>query len=287
MPAWVLWTTGTLAVVVAAAVATAAYGTQQWRLETDDVRSRIDDARRPPAVVRFGAADLAGLPAPVQRYLGAVLVDGQPVIIAARFSQEGEFLLDEAAQRWAPFRATHLATTAPPAFDWDARMRMAPGLAVRVRDAYVDGEGWLRAAVLGLFTVAAESGTPELNEGELMRYLAEAVWYPTVLLPGQGVTWEPVDASMARARLSYGRTSVALNFRFGADGLIAEVAAGRRYRLVGGTSVPTPWRGRFTGYGVRSGMRVPLEGEVEWVLPQGPQPYWRGRLTEVSYELAR
>ena len=37
----------------------------------------------------------------------------------------------------------------------------------------------------------------------------------------------------------------------------------------------------------RDGMRVPLDGEVEWILPEGPRPYWRGHLQDIRFELAR
>jgi hypothetical protein len=34
-------------------------------------------------------------------------------------------------------------------------------------------------------------------------------------------------------------------------------------------------------------MRVPLDGEVAWLLPEGPKPYWRGRIAEIDYEFAQ
>lgn len=34
-------------------------------------------------------------------------------------------------------------------------------------------------------------------------------------------------------------------------------------------------------------MRVPMEAEVAWLLPEGPLPYWRGRITKLSYEFAQ
>ena len=34
-------------------------------------------------------------------------------------------------------------------------------------------------------------------------------------------------------------------------------------------------------------MYVPLEGEVAWLPPEGAKPYWRGRITAISYEFAR
>jgi hypothetical protein len=163
---------------------------------------------------------------------------------------------------------------------------MAPGVPVLVRDAYAGGEGILKASVLGLFTVADLKGTPELAEGELLRYLAEACWFPTALLPSQGVRWEGVDATRARAAFTDGATTVWLEFRFGPDGLVSSIYTPARPRTVGTANVPTPWQGRWTASAARNGMRVPSEGEVEWLLPEGPQVYWKGRTSKVSYVFA-
>ena len=78
-----------------------------------------------------------------------------------------------------------------------------------VRDAYASGAGVFRAAAFGVVRLAELRGAPELAHGELMRYLAEAPWYPTALLPGQGVRWEPIDDVSARASLTDGATTVA------------------------------------------------------------------------------
>jgi hypothetical protein len=120
-------------------------------------------------------------------------------------------------------------------------------------------------------------GTGDIAAGELMRYLAETPWYPTALLPGQGVVWSGIDDQSAKATLTDGSVLVDLTFRFGADDLIASIRAEARGRTVGGRIVPTPWEGRWSGYARQGGMLVPMTGEVAWVLPQGDKPYWRGR----------
>ena len=176
---------------------------------------------------------------------------------------------------------------ARPGFDWDGRIAMVPGLTVRVHDAYAAGEGLLHASLLGLVTLADIRGTPETAQGELMRFLAEAAWYPTALLPSQGVRWEPLSDSSARASLTDGATTVSLQFSFNAEGLIDSVYAEARARTVNGGIVHTPWQGRFWNYERRNGMRVPLEGEVAWLLPEGPKPYWRGRTVRLEYEFAQ
>ena len=32
-------------------------------------------------------------------------------------------------------------------------------------------------------------------------------------------------------------------------------------------------------------IHVPLAGEVAWLLPDGPVPYWRGRITDLVYRV--
>ena len=72
-------------------------------------------------------------------------------------------------------------------FVWHARIQMLPGLDVRVHDAYVAGEGLLDPNILGLFTLLDMRGSGEIGRGELMRFFAEAAWYPSALLPSQEV----------------------------------------------------------------------------------------------------
>lgn len=149
----------------------------------------------------YDAREIEDLPPPVRRYFRAVLQDGQPIVGGVRLSQEGQFRRSDSEDRWRPFKATQVFTTRPPGFDWDARIRMAPGVTAFVHDAYVAGEGMLHAKALSLITVADVHGTTAAAEGELLRYLAEAAWYPTALLPSQGVRWEAMDGSAARATL--------------------------------------------------------------------------------------
>ena len=120
-----------------------------------------------------------------------------------------------------------------------------------------------------------------------MRFFAEAAWYPTALLPSQGVRWEAVDDRSARATLEEGDISLTMLFTFDERGLIETVRAEARGRAVDGEVVPTPWRGRFWDYEERGGMLVPMSGEVAWLPPEGEKPYWRGHITEIHYEFAR
>ena len=54
--------------------------------------------------------------------------------------------------------------------------------------------------------------------------------------------------------------------------------------MVDGKTVTAPWQGRYWRYAMQGGMRVPQEGEVAWLLPEGEKPYWRGSTVSSSYE---
>lgn len=262
------------------------WGETRWRSETRTLRAQLEAARRPPPGRAFDPRELEGLPAPVRRYFFAVLPDQSPLITAVTLTQTGTFNLSETAEKWMPFTATQRIITQRPGFDWDARITMLPGLWVRVHDAYVAGEGRLHAAIYGLVTQADVQGTGELARGELMRFFIEAPWYPTALLPSQGVVWSPVDEHSANATLKDGEHTVTLLFRFNADGLIESAFATARSRGIGAEAVSMPWQGRFWNYAVRDGVRVPLEAEVEWLTPAGPKPYCRAKLTTLACEFA-
>ena len=276
------------ALILAAVIIIAVlYGAAGWESGTRDLRARLEASREPVVPKTYDPRELEGLPEPVKRYFRSVLQAGQPMVTAVSVEHEGTFNMSESGEKWLRFTSMQRVIVRRPGFDWDGRISMAPGLTVRVHDSYVAGQGILHAALFGLVPVADVRGTPEVARGELMRFLAEAAWYPTALLPSQGVRWEAVDHASARATLRDGPTSVTLLFRFDGDGPIASIRAEARGRTVGGRVIPTPWEGCWRHSELRQGMRIPLEGEVAWILPQGPKPYWRGRITKVDYEFAQ
>jgi hypothetical protein len=221
------------------------------------------------------------LPAPVARFLARSLTDGQPAVTSARVEQTGEFRLGAA---WYPFRATQRFTVESAGFVWDARIAMSPVTPVLVRDSYVAGLASMRGEFAGLYPLVNQSHRPELDSGALQRFLAEAVWFPTALLPRTNLKWEPLDDRSARATLTDQHTTVSLEFRFNNDGDVAEIFAPDRYAENDGHYEPKPWLVRCAAYEVHQGMRIPITCEVFWVESTGPQAYWRGRIAAVTYQ---
>jgi hypothetical protein len=280
---WVLVVIAGLALAYASA---SAFGAWQWANTTRGLVARLDAGRILPAVTRYHETELERLPAPVQRYFRAVLTDGQPIVTAVTLTQSGVFNLGKTADQWKAFTANQRFTTARPGFVWNANITMLPGVPVRVVDAFIAGEGLLRPTILGLYSMGTVQGTGEIARGELLRHFAESVWFPTALLPSQGVVWQAVDDTSAQATMTDGPISVTMLFIFEADGLISTIHVEGRATTVGTETVLMPWECRMSNYQTRDGMRVPLTGEVLYITPQGEKPYFKGTIETIVYDFA-
>ena len=219
---------------------------------------------------------------PVSRYLTNA-VHSTRRIVAATIEHKGEMRLGLHGSRWHPFTATERFTTGRPRFEWHARIHLAPLLNIDVRDAYVIGAGETRATLFGI-PIVNQYGTRQLNEGALQRYLAEAVWFPTALMPGPTLTWDALDRHNAVASICDRRATTSLLFRFNDEDEVSDILSPARYRATNEGFVLTPWAVRCRDYFDVDGVRIPRYCEVEWLLPEGPLTYWRGEATRVQYE---
>ncbi|AKU09712.1 DUF6544 family protein [Haloferax gibbonsii] len=250
-------------------------------LQREHAETTTDDSGNGEAL---DEADLSDLPAPVRRYLERVLSDESRRVQSVRIRQTGAFRLGDADSPWKSMTATQHYTVDPPGFVWDARIDLAPFLPIRVVDAFVSGSGSLEAKLLSVVTVADAPRSPELDEGELARYLSEMVWFPTAFLPGHGVRWEPRNDRSARATLAHRGSTTTVVFHFDENDEVARVTADRWRDTGDGEYERCPWTGQFSDYREVNGVRVPAAAEVAWNLPWVDLPYWRVTIDDVEYD---
>jgi hypothetical protein len=275
---------GAIALAAASAVGIAG---RRWRDDTERLADRLTRGAVGADAATVSFAELAGLPKPVQRYFRRVLIEGLPCIETARIVQTGTFNLGHKRDDWHDYDATQTYRVRSPGYVWDARIHLGPFADVSVRDAYVAQRGTMRAAVLSLVDMVNDSDTHELNEGALQRYLAEAVMFPTALLPSGGVSWSPIDETHAWATLVDGGATARLQFEFADTGEVAAVSSGSRYRSQDHHYVSTPWGGRFRRYETAYAMRVPSEADVYWVIDGTARTYLTLSVRSFRYGFAR
>lgn len=263
-----------------------AFGAWRWSVASGELLAKLDAGRVPPTISRYHATELEDLPTSVQRFFRAALTDGKPIVTAVTLTQNGLFNMSATADQWKPFTATQQFTTARPGFVWNANITLFPGMPASVVDAFIAGNGLLRPTILGLFGLGTLQGTGEIARGELLRYFAESVWFPTALLPSQGVVWQAADDTSAQATMTDGPISVTMLFRFGTDELITSVYVEGRATTGGTATVLMPWECRMSNTQTRAGMHVPLTGEALYITLQGKKPYFKGTIETLAYEFA-
>lgn len=210
------------------------------------------------------ADDPAACPPVVARYLKFALAGASFASHGVQIRQSGSLRADPTSRKWLPFRALHQVAVARPGFLWDAKVTLAPGIHVRVVDSFVDGAGAGKVLLQSIVPLAGKADTGPINAGSLHRLLAEAVWYPWLLFPGEHIAWRGVADDRAEATLTLEGTSVSLLFRFAATGEATGIFTPARWGSFSGRYLQLPWEGHFGEYVDHDGARVPSWGEVGW-----------------------
>lgn len=222
---------------------------------------------------------LDNLPEPVQRYMHYTGVVGKVWIDTVHLKQRGRFRLG-LDRPWMPMTAEQVYTTDPPGFVWDARFKVAGLPLLRARDSYKDGHGHMFARLAGLFKVF-DVRDEKLDQGAMLRYLNEMMWFPTAFL-GENVSWNAVDERSAEATFSDRGRSVSARLFFADEGRLTDFTA-MRYREIDGDFSLDPWSTPITDYGTLAGLNLPVRGQGVWNLPSGDLPYVQIEITSIEY----
>ncbi|MFC4597243.1 DUF6544 family protein [Cohnella hongkongensis] len=226
-----------------------------------------------------GEERLERLPPAVQRWLRLSHSLERAPLSLATISQEG-VLRTRPEGRWMPFRAEQHSVIGSPSFIWKAKIRAAPGLSIYGRDLYRNRAADMLIRLMGVFTVGHARG-PEIDQGSLVRYLAEIVWYPPAALSSH-IVWESVGRDAAKAVITDGSISAEGTFYFQESGLPVRFEA-QRYKEAGGTCTLEEWSVRMGAYKKFQGILLPSQVEVGWNLRTGPFQWLRLEVKEARF----
>lgn len=268
-------------VALGAAYAFAAYGPRSVRAQM--AREVAEGLARQTAQPALTEADLAPLPAPVQRYLRFCGVVGRPRVQAARFRFRGG-LRGGPDQPWMPIVADQVSF-----FDRRARL-----LHIRARRAGVPFEAYHRfvgpsatftVKLASLFTITDARG-PEMDRSETVTFLDDMALFAPATLVSPALRWEPVDDRVARVTFTEGGQSVRAELRFDAEGRLVDlVSEDRALASRDGTSFRAArWSTPVHEYGAFGPLRLPVRAGAVWHLPEGSYEYARFDLERVEYE---
>ena len=230
----------------------------------------------------FLMGDVKSLPSPVRRYFQYALKDGQPIVGSVRIAMNGAFKMKEADQ-WIPFEANQYLSTKEPSYVWHATLRPLPYLWTEARDKFYQGRGSSENRLLSAMPISYDAGR-EADLSALARFLTEAPWFPTALLPSENLEWKPVDARSAKAVLRYNGYTVSAIFTMDERGAIVKAVTNDRFRKVKGNREPTPWTAHYRNYQEVHGMMIPRDMETEWNFIDRSFAYAKSSVTGFTYD---
>lgn len=220
----------------------------------------------------FQYSILAGLPEPVQRYFKLTLKEGQPYIQSARLQHNGQFKTGE-GKDWVNIKGEQYFTTSQPGFIWKGTTTM-----FTARDMFIKGKGRLVVSLFSIYNIVDGKGE-KFNQGELLRWLGESVWYPTNLLPDEKLKWTPIDLNTAKITFTCNGLSIFYIVSFNEIGEITQLET---KRFMGEENLET-WVGKMHNYKEINGIKVPTTIEGIWKLQTGDYNYAKFTVTKLEY----
>jgi hypothetical protein len=220
----------------------------------------------------FSVSRLEGLPEPVQRYFRLVLKEGQPHISYVRLTHEGKFKtgLDKKCMN---IKGEQYYTTDTPGYIWKGTTTF-----FTARDFYIRDKGGLIVTLLSMVNIVDESG-PSLDQGELLRWLAECIWFPTALLPSERLRWSAVDNNHSKLVFNYRALSLDFLVTFNNGGEIVEM---KTQRYMDKKRMET-WICKMHNYKWINNVKVPTQCEVSWRLATRDFAYADFKITKIEY----
>ncbi len=213
------------------------------------------------------------LPKPVKRYFEYALTDGQNYIQYAQLRHAGYFR-QKPTQKWSRITGEEYFTVNPPGFFWLGKIPWVPAV-----DQYIEGKGKLKVKLLSLIPIVNVAGEAT-NRGEFLRWLAEAVWYPTALLPSKTIAWEAIDEHTAKIIYKDEHVKAEGVFHFNKAGQITHFTT---YRYMDDERLEL-WTTHCKDYRPIHGMQVPFYAEVSWNLTEGDFCYAKFHVEDLQYD---
>ncbi len=223
--------------------------------------------------------DITHLPPVVQRWLERSQIIGKEWIKTVHLHQKGQMRTTPDGA-WMPVQAEQYFTTDPPGFVWIADVKMMKILHLSGIDTYYNSKGHMLIKALSLVPVVNASG-PETDQGTMLRYLAEMIWFPSAAL-NYYISWKEIDKKSAKAIMTYGNNTVSGIFYFNSDGDMISFEADRYYDRKEGATLER-WYIENTAYGERAGIRMPVASEVTWKLKEGDFTWYKLEISAVDY----
>lgn len=265
-------TLANLVLLVAVAYGAFAWGPFGLRADYNQRTSLALDGltAQPTSVVN--EADLAPLPAPVQRYLRFAGVVGQPRVQSFQVRMNGR-IRSAADAPWMPFTAEQYSFFNPPRRYFFMQATRA-GLPIDGLHAYDEVGASMRIKLLSMFPVVTLKGSM-LTRTETVTVLNDMAIMAPASLIDPAIHWRQIDDLQVEAVFANGPNEVRAVLVFDTTGALSNFWSDDRPALAadGVTLQQQRWSTPVGAYRSQGACRLASRGEARYAAPSGDYSY--------------
>ena len=264
--AWTDSKNGTIINIIILLVSMSALGTNQFNQLVDkEVITLFQNTKTDKALI-VGKKNISHLPEIIQRWMKNSNAIGKPTITAVRLKQKGQ-MKTKPNGKWMHFTANQYFNIETPAFVWTTKVNTIFGDHIVGRDKLVNGEGEILIKLFGVIMIVNKAKNEKINQGAMLRFLAEMCWFPPAAL-NEYIEWEPINDTSAKVILTSGDKRVSGIYKFDIEGNILAFEA-KRYFGGSKDSKLEKWVINIKDYKVFDGYKIPYKCKVTWKLKEG------------------
>lgn len=271
---------GTFVNIITLLVSISGYGNYQFnkmvQIESKQILQN-SQVEKPPVISK---EDANHLPEIVQKWMKNSGIIGKEKVVSVRLQQTGK-MRTKPGSKWMSFTENQHFNVDDTAFIWTTKVDAMPIIKMVGRDKLYKGEGHMLIKLASLFPVVDEGKNDKINQGAMIRFLAEICWFPSAAL-NDYIFWETVDDTSAKATLTINNKSVSGVFTFFNKGDLVSFEAQRYY---GGKndSQLEKWLVKMDSYKVFNGIKTPNKSNVTWKLKEGDFNWLNVEIIELEF----
>lgn len=270
---------GTIANMLLLAVSIAAWASQRFEqvFIADVKRNLVPSATTHNSIIT--EADIAPLPAPVQRYLRYSGALNQPRLRNMHIVLEGQ--MRSKGKDWFPFTTVQYNFFEKPTRLFFMKATMF-GTTVPGYHRYENGRALMDVKLFGLFSVTKAQGDL-MDKAETVTLFNDMCLMAPGSLIDKRVQWQPIDSLSAKAVFTNGAISISATLYFNEQGQLVNFVCNERY------DVNNKKEYRFstpvTAYAPINGYTVLQKGSAVWHYPDGEFEYGQFILKDIDYNV--
>ncbi len=220
--------------------------------------------------------DMAHLPPSVHQYLIFAGILHKEKIKTVRLKQGGDFRLKPQA-KFRQMKAIQYFNVDSGDFYWQGKINV-----ITATDKFINGKGNLKIKLFGFIKLAEAEGF-EVDQGEVLRLLAEGVWFPSVYINSY-ISWKEIDDSTAVATIEINGIKDSATFHFAPDHSVQKITA-KRFMEKNGTFQLEDWEIKIKEYKEFNGINIPVKSEVIWKLQEGDFCWYKPEIYAIEYNV--